>query len=115
MNTLEQINPIHILTARVNGLEAATRKLEAEKQELHKKMAMVMAIKSIRESKELKITDAVKYKGNSPESVEKRYRIWQVLYENGYTVSSISRAWNVDRKLVQYAHNNGWRSKYIKK
>jgi hypothetical protein len=115
MHTLEQINPIHVLTARVNGLEAATRKLEAEKQELHRKMAMVMAIKPIKESRELKITNAVRYEGNSATSVDKRYRIWQVLYENGYTVSSISRAWNVDRKLVQYAHNNGWRSKYIKK
>jgi len=115
MHTLEQINPIHILTARVNGLEAATRKLEAEKQELHRKMAVIMDMKPVEAIKELKIPDAVKTEGNTPEAVDKRYRVWQVLYENGYTISTIARAWNTDRGSIRNAKNNGWRSRYMNK
>lgn len=115
MNTLDQISPIQILTARVNNLEAATRQLEAARMELHAKMAMLMEIKSIPETKQLKISESVKMEGNSPDAVDKRYRIWQVLYENGYTVSSIARAWKTDRGAIQHAKKQGWRSRYLSK
>ena len=115
MHTLDQINPIQILTARVNNLEQATRRLEAARMELHAKMAMMMEMKSTPEARELKISESVKSDGNSPEAVDKRYRIWQVLYENGYTVSSIARAWNTDRGAIRHAKMQGWRSRYLSK
>ena len=115
MHTLEQINPIHILTARVNGLEKAMREMQEAKAELHRKMAVIMDMKPVEAIKELKIPDAVKTEGNTPEAVDKRYRVWQVLYENGYTISTIARAWNTDRGSIRNAKNNGWRSRYMNK
>ena len=113
MHALEQVNPIHILTDRVNSLEKAMHEMEKAKKELHMMMAEVMQVK-LSEDK-LATIKSVMVEGSTAEAVDKRYKVWGMLYDNGYSVSAISRAWNVDRKLVQYAQNNGWRSKHIVK
>jgi len=115
MHTLEQINPIHILTARVNGLEKAMREMQEAKAQLNRKIAVIMGMKPVEAIRELKIPDAVKTKGNTPEAVDRRYRIWQVLHENGYSISTIAKAWKTDRGSIRNAKNNGWRSRYMNK
>lgn len=112
MNTLEQINPIHILTARVNNLEVAVKKMEEAKEDLNNKMMQILEIRQSPKTKELIVSNVENDMGNSAEKVDRRYRVWQVLYENGFSASSIARAWGMDHKSVFHAKKNGWRSGY---
>ena len=115
MHALEQINPIHILTARINSLEKAMREMQESKAGLHAQIMQIKNENHLQKSKELIMPDGEKYLGNSAENVDRRYRVWQILHENGYSASSIARAWGMDHTSVIHAKQNGWRSKCLAK
>lgn len=115
MNALlkQPVNPIHILTARLNGLEEELRKVQAANEELKKQVFMKSGIEQIENLRELKVCDSLKFIGKKADIVDKRYRVWEVLFKCGFTMSQIARAWSVDHGTIYHAKLNGWRARYM--
>ncbi|NBW20727.1 MAG: hypothetical protein EBR82_73460 [Caulobacteraceae bacterium] len=47
----------------------------------------------------------------TPDVVAKRWGLWRIQYQQGYTTHQIARAWGCNRSTIEYARDNGWRSK----
>lgn len=45
------------------------------------------------------------------EIVSKRWALWRIQYEQGYTTHQIARAWKCNRSTIEYARDKGWKSK----
>ena len=45
------------------------------------------------------------------EMVMKRWGLWRIQYEQGYTTSQMSRAWKCNRKSIDYAKKHHWGAK----
>ena len=47
----------------------------------------------------------------TPDVVAKRWGLWRIQYQQGYTTHQIARAWGCNRSTIEYARDKGWRSK----
>jgi hypothetical protein len=43
--------------------------------------------------------------------VAKRWGLWKIQYQQGYTTHQIARAWGCNRSTIEYARDKGWRAK----
>jgi hypothetical protein len=114
MNTKESEQ---VLAERLTVMEAT---LVAIKQELfvtRKRLEDIMLAVAGKPEEpvipdDLKVDRSVK--GNKlPETVARRYAVWQQQHLMGMSISAIARAWKCDRRSVQYAQKNNWRAKYV--
>ena len=46
----------------------------------------------------------------SKDIVNRRWALWKIQYEQGYTTSQIAKAWKCNRETIDYAKKRNWRS-----
>ena len=47
----------------------------------------------------------------TPDVVAKRWGLWRIQYQQGYTTHQIARAWGCNRSTIEYARDKGWKAK----
>ena len=82
-------------------------------------------VAGVRDERELIVPDSLKITrpkmakgkkksggGNrTPGVVAKRWGLWRIQYQQGYTAQQIARAWKCNRSAIEYARDNGWTAK----
>lgn len=117
MNTLLESNALASMGERLLAVE---KSLSEVRQELFvtKKRLESALLSRASDPEEFQIPEELgvdrTQKGNKlPDKVARRWAVWQQQYVNGMSISAIARAWNCDRRSVQYAKQNKWKAKYI--
>jgi hypothetical protein len=117
MNTTKESNALAVMGERLMQVEKSLAEVRQELFATKKKFedALLARASEPREFNippELNVDRATR--GNKlPEKVARRWAVWQQQYINGMSISSIARAWDCDRRSVQYAKRNGWKAKYL--
>ena len=121
-------NNIRVLEAR---LVAAVQSIQQLRHEItlgriertkSNQTAAERIVAGIRDEKELVVPDSLKIakprmiKGNrksgggnrTRQMVLKRWGLWRIQYEQGYTTRQIANAWKCNRKSIDYAREHNW-------
>jgi hypothetical protein len=124
-------NNIRVLEAR---LVAAVQSIQQLRHEItlgriertkSNQTAAERIVAGIRDEKELVVPESLKIakprmvKGNrksgggnrTKQMVLKRWGLWRIQYEQGYTTRQIANAWKCNRKSIDYAREHNWGAK----
>lgn len=117
MNTTLESNALATMGERLIAVEKSLSEVRQELFVTKKKLEDALLSRAS-QPEEFKIPPELdvdrSQKGNKlPEKVARRWAVWHQQYVNGMSISAIARAWDCDRRSVQYAKQNQWKAKHI--
>lgn len=117
MNTALESDALEVLGQRLVAVEKSLSEVRQELFMTKKKLEAALLSRAS-EPEDFKIPEELgvdrAQKGNKlPDKVARRWAVWHQQYVNGMSISAIARAWDCDRRSVQYAKRNQWKAKYI--